>query len=398
MKSLRKTAMKLMNMVTPSGYEDEVREYLYARLVGMFGKKNVWIDSYGNLFGEYKVGSGEGATVILSSHMDSVNNYGANHKLIFKDGIIRAENGICGADDKAGLAIILEILKNVEKTSFEGTIKTAFFVEEEIGCVGSSEAGRNESKEWLADANLGIVIDRKGSRDIVVGNFGEVFCSDATGDFFEEASKMQDMDWKCVEGGISDTSTLAQLGVNAVNLSAGYYNEHTKNEYVVLDQMVDTYRLILQVFGIINHHFDKFGEVPQDENKWVSNMWSYGSWGRSNNWNKYPKYDSHSYYDPSMESRDDEFIGADEDTREFEVKHQNAIEQVDSIFGKTKLHMPHKGIVYITQGTGSKGQEIVLKPSELEQIAIAYYDHKYNVTSAVDSGVAVGISEDDLPF
>jgi hypothetical protein len=90
----------------------------------------------------------------------------------------------------------------------------------------------------------------------------------------EDVSKLCDMDWKCVEGGVSDAMSFSSggQGINSINLSAGYMNEHTDREYVSIEAMRDTVRLIMQALAVINEHCVKFGEVPY-ENRWVK------SWG-----------------------------------------------------------------------------------------------------------------------
>lgn len=371
----------LMTMVTPSNNEKEVRQYLKTVLADKYGKDNVWVDSYGNLFAETVVGSGKGSTVTLSAHMDSVNNYGKVHTLIDKDGIISAKDGICGADDKAGIAIVLEVLRNIPE-SFDGKVKVAFFVEEEIGCVGSSRASANESKEWIADSDLAIVVDRRGNRDVVVGNFSQAFCSTPVGHFFEEASAMQDMDWKCVEGGISDTATFAELNVNAVNLSAGYRNEHSKNEWVSVHDMYDTVRLIVQALAIVNHHVDTFGDVTE-ENKWITGWDSY-SYGYGSKWSK---YDDYSYTTSNKKYYEEELA--------YSKSAYGAIEMSDL-----------GGMISITQGRGKDQQEILLSPEDLEDLIVQYYDSKYKSTINKDAKAVRGgkvdttkeLTEEELPF
>ena len=378
----------LMTTVTPSRNEDEVRQYLTTVLTDKYGKKNVWVDSYGNLFAETIIGSGKGATVTLSAHMDSVNNYGKVHTLIDNNGIISAKDGICGADDKAGIAIVLEVLRNIPE-SFDGKIKVAFFVEEEIGCVGSSNASTNESKQWLADSDLAIVVDRRGNRDIVVGNFSEVFCSTPVGKFFEEASAMQDMDWKCVEGGISDTATFAELNVNAVNLSAGYRNEHTKNEWVSVHDMYDTVKLIVQSLAIVNHHVDTFGDVPE-ENEWIQGWKSY-SYGYGSKWGKYDDYGYSTYSSTNSKTTSSYY----EKELAYNRSSYGSIEMVDL-----------GGMISITQGYGKDQQEILLSAEDLEDLVLQYYDSKYGTKSKADADLVRGgkidttveITEDKLPF
>lgn len=269
MKKMKKQLINLLNIHATSGNEAPVRKYLKPILTNLMDV--VKVDSYGNLLAEKKCGNGNGATVLLSAHMDTVKGVLADRKLIItEDGIIMSNKGALGADDRAGIAIILTVLRNLNKLNFNGTIKVAFSREEEIGCVGASKIDPN----WYKDVDLAIVVDRRGNRDIVVGCCGMAFCSDSVGYFMEDVAKLVDMpDWKCVEGGISDAIVFAEHGINSINLSAGYMNEHTANEYVSLKDMRNTVRLILQTIAVINRFYKTFGLVP-NENKWVKS-WYY---------------------------------------------------------------------------------------------------------------------------
>ncbi|MCZ4246876.1 hypothetical protein BXO87_01875 [Bacillus sp. GZB] len=262
MKKMKKQLIKLLNIQAPSGEEHKVVEYVKPILKSLCDK--VWLDDYKNLLAEKKVGSGKGATIILSAHMDSVSNIAKERVVYESNGTFYTTKGILGADDRAGIAILLAVLRNVDKTAFEGTIKVAFSREEEIGCVGS----QNIDPEWIKGSDLAIVVDRRGNKDIVVGNYSQAFCSNAVGKFFEDCSALQDMNWEATEGGISDACTFAELNVNAVNLSAGYLNEHTEKEYVVFKDMQRTVKLILQAFATINDFAGSFGDVPLS-NDWI---------------------------------------------------------------------------------------------------------------------------------
>lgn len=261
MKELKKQLIQLLNIQAPSGKEGKVVNYVKPILEKLTDK--CWLDDYGNLLAEKKVGTGEGATIILSAHMDTVQNIQKGRKVIEKDGVFRSTKGVLGADDRAGIAIILAVLRNIGKTSFNGNIKVAFSREEEIGCVGASQI----DPAWYKGSDLAIVVDRRGNRDIVTG-CGNAFCSDAVGKFFEECGAMLDMDWVAKEGGISDAVVFSENGVNSVNLSAGYFNEHTEKETVHLAYMKDTVNLILQALALVNQFTHTFGEVPK-ENQWV---------------------------------------------------------------------------------------------------------------------------------
>lgn len=280
MKNLKKQFIELLNIYATSGNEKPVRKYLQKVLVDKVDRMTV--DNYGNLLATKKIGNGEGATVLLSAHMDTVRGVFPDRKVVENNDVITSNKGALGADDRGGIAIILSVLRNIEKTAFNGTIKLAFSREEEIGCIGS---GRID-KDWYLDVDLAIVVDRRGNRDIVVGNYGMAFCSDAVGYFMEDVAGLVGQDWKACEGGISDAMTFAENGINSINLSAGYMNEHTDREFAVLSDMKDTVRLILQAFAVINNFYHSFGDVPK-ENRWIEAYdYAYG-YGASSDYNKY---------------------------------------------------------------------------------------------------------------
>ena len=262
MKKMRKNLIDLLNIHGVSGSEKEVGKYLSDYLNDKVD--DMYLDDYYNLIAEKKCGTGKGAVVMLSAHMDTVYGVKKKRKLIEKNGVISSSTGALGADDRAGIAIILSVLDNLENINFNGTLRLAFPREEEIGCVGSSKIHPDIYK----DTDLAIVVDRRGSRDIVVG-CGMAFCSNEVGNFMENVAGLAGMDdWKCVEGGISDAMSYSEGGINAINLSAGYYNEHTDKEYVVLSEMWDTVKLITQVFPVINDFAHTFSAVGMT-NKWV---------------------------------------------------------------------------------------------------------------------------------
>lgn len=290
MKKFKKELFELLTIQAPSGKEEKVVNYLRPKLEKLCDK--VFTDDYGNLLAEKVVGDGKGATVILSAHMDTVSNIKKGRKVLWdeKTQTFRSSKGVLGADDRAGIAIILAVLRNIDKVSFNGTIKVCFSREEEIGCVGADQIDPN----FYKDAVLAIVVDRRGRRDIVTG-CGQMygFCSKAVGQFFEDCSALLDMDWKAVPGGVSDALTFSGNGVHAVNLSAGYNNEHTEKETVHVPSCRDTINLILQAFSCINSQFHKFGEVPE-ASAWGRYSYSYSE-SRFDKWDVYDMQDEYAY-------------------------------------------------------------------------------------------------------
>ncbi|WHY03298.1 M20/M25/M40 family metallo-hydrolase [Neobacillus sp. DY30] len=211
---------------------------------------HTFIDRKGNLLGFVQLG--DGPTVLLSAHLDTVKEIVEGREIIEDNSILRSSEGILGADDRAGVAAILEILSRVKKTNFRGTLKVAFTVEEEIGCQGS----RAIDQDFLEDVDAAIVIDRRGNRDIVTSwSYYVPFCPEEYGRLFEKAGKLAGMDdWKVTPGGISDAMVFAEFGIPSVNLSAGYQNEHKETETV---DYKSTFVTVLLVESVLHHQLIK---------------------------------------------------------------------------------------------------------------------------------------------
>ena len=332
MKQMKQQIQELLQIQAPSGSEYKVSKYLMPKLEKLVD--STWLDGYGNLLGERKVGNGDGATILLSAHMDTVRNIKKDRKVKERNGVFTSTKGVLGGDDRAGIAIIMAVLRNIEKTSFQGTIKVAFSREEEIGCVGS---GKIDPK-FYDESDLAIVVDRRGNRDIVTGCMTP-FCNPKVGQFFEECSAMLDMDWKATEGGMSDATTFSDQGVNSVNLSAGYYNEHTPQEMLVYKHMQDTVNLILQAFAQVNLFVGDFGEVPSYDE--LAYGYGYGSYGY------------------------------------FEDDFQDSMYEFNDLFGYTTVDS-RGGIVYISQhGRGGFLEEVMIEEDTMDGIVDEYLRTKY---------------------
>ncbi|MED1603279.1 M20/M25/M40 family metallo-hydrolase [Alkalihalophilus marmarensis] len=153
------------------------------------------------------------------------------------------------ADDRAGISIVLELLSRISKTNFNGTLKVALTVKEEIGCVGAREI----DQEFISDIDAAIVVDRRGTRDIVTSNYSTSFCPDEFGKLFEKAGQSLGMDnWKVTVGGSSDARVFAEYGIPSVNLSAGYLHDHT--DFETLDYKA-AYETMLLVESVLHQQF-----------------------------------------------------------------------------------------------------------------------------------------------
>lgn len=162
--------------------------------------------------------------VLLVAHMDTVHK--KLPKLIVYEeegGVISAPNGI-GGDDRCGIYMILEIINHYN-------CSVLFCEDEEVGGIGARKFIETDLAKELAESsafNYAIELDRKGSKDAVFYDCdNEEFEEFITSDFYKTAY-----------GSFSDISVVAPfLKCAAVNLSCGYYNAHTTDEYVELKEM-----------------------------------------------------------------------------------------------------------------------------------------------------------------
>jgi tripeptide aminopeptidase len=229
--------VELLSISGSSGNERNIRRHL-ERILRRKADYS-YVDRAGNLLSYLYCG--EGPTVLLSAHMDTTEEFVPGRRILENGTVLSSSEGILGADDRAGIAVILEVLSLIHKTNFKGTLKIAFTTKEEIGCVGS----RTIDQEFIQDVDAAIVVDRRGHRDIVTSNGATAFCPEHYGLLFEEAGRLAGMeDWKVTPGGISDAKVFASYGIPSVNLSVGYMNEHTDFETVDYMASYETVKLV----------------------------------------------------------------------------------------------------------------------------------------------------------
>ena len=157
---LTHTLIELVGIPSTSGHEEQVRHYLEQQLA-LLGL-STQIDKAGNLIATLAADSGE--TLLLNAHMDRVPP-GLGHTPIIRNGILYSDGATnLGADDAAGIVIILEVLRRVvEQKLPHPPLLIVFTVQEEAGMCG---AGGFDSSQW--HATHGIVFDNAFDAGVVV--------------------------------------------------------------------------------------------------------------------------------------------------------------------------------------------------------------------------------------
>jgi tripeptide aminopeptidase len=153
------TLIDLVRIPSTSGHEEQVRDYLAQQLTEL-GIAS-YIDSTGNLIATL---AGTGKPLLLNAHMDRVPP-GRGHQPILRDGVLYSDGTTnLGADDAAGITIILETLRHVREEELPyPPLVIVFTVQEETGLCGANNI---DLSDWpVAD---GIVFDNAFEAGVVV--------------------------------------------------------------------------------------------------------------------------------------------------------------------------------------------------------------------------------------
>jgi hypothetical protein len=189
--------------------------------------------------------------ICLVAHIDTAHD-GASKKNGKEKGFIfhDTENHILwnpegtGADDRAGVYALMLLW---ERLPIKHKPLLLFTDYEESGGAGAYEAAEDKNLEGIG---YFIELDRKNGKQAV-------FYNDEPGTFKKHILK-----YGFIEGfgTFSDISILGpELGKCAVNLSSGYYHEHTRREYLNYAQLENT---INKVFNICMNHKGEVFNLP----------------------------------------------------------------------------------------------------------------------------------------
>jgi tripeptide aminopeptidase len=152
--------MEMVRIDSESGNEARFMEYLLDEVAAVGG--SAALDDYGNLLATFEPVACEGVEpILLSCHGDTVKP-GVGIEPILEDGTIRSKGDtILGADDKAGIAEVLEALR---VATVRPPIEFAVSRQEEIGLLGvkAMDFGR-------INARRGFLMDNDTLDTIIIG-------------------------------------------------------------------------------------------------------------------------------------------------------------------------------------------------------------------------------------
>lgn len=235
--------VELLETPTHSGHEDPMIAFLCRTLSGMDGVR-FHVDHVGNVFAEK--GDAEHRPCLVA-HIDTVQSWSEARAEVgagIITGVLPSGNRTgLGADCKTGVFVALEVFRH-----YEGPLMLAFFVGEEVGGVGSSEA----DLETLARASYFVGLDCPS------GNL----CSYSTGpDLFDVDSVFG----RRAIGALSDcgydrwqhhpfTDTLhlrRRVAVPCLNIGTGYYRWHSNMEFILLVDVENAIHAVTHLLNVV---------------------------------------------------------------------------------------------------------------------------------------------------
>lgn len=181
--------------------------------------------------------------IALCAHMDTVFPKPPEKNEIYYDrrkGVMWSPVGL-GADDRAGIFSIIQIIKH----NFRPHI--IFTTDEEKGCLGAGVLAGIECP--FDDLRYIIQLDRRGSDDCV---FYECENFEFT-DYVEKFGFVENF------GTFSDIYDLCPAwGIAGVNLSIGYYNEHSAIETLHVNSMLNTIEKVEKMLSVPKEKIPQF--------------------------------------------------------------------------------------------------------------------------------------------
>ena len=156
-------------------------------------------------------------------------------------GIGTSGDTILGADDKAGVVIMMNMIEHKIPGLYY------FFIGEESGGVGSKGIVRREASKFQKYKRC-VAFDRRDYGSIITKQMGRTCCSgefaDALIKQFGDAGMVHRQD---PSGVYTDSANFVDIIPECTNISVGYFNEHSVSEVLNITYLEELCEAVLQV-------------------------------------------------------------------------------------------------------------------------------------------------------
>lgn len=207
---IKKTFIRLTNYTCPHGEESQYLRFL---------PKGLMEDEFGNYF--YQIGESK---TVFACHLDTVSQKRVRVNHVYDGKFIKTDGkSILGADDKAGLTVLLYMIHNRVPGLYY------FFIGEEVGCVGSKKASKKTN--YFSKFDRIISFDRRDTHSVITYQSSTRCCSDRFADALVKQYNDNGMNMRKDDTGVyTDSAEFTGVIQECTNISVGYYSEHTFNE------------------------------------------------------------------------------------------------------------------------------------------------------------------------
>lgn len=216
------TFLRLTSKTVPYGYETRI----FKENSDLF-PDDMQLDVHGNYF--YKIGE---SRTIFASHLDTVSSKYEDVNHVIDGDIIRTDGKTTlGADDKAGVTVMLWMIKNKIPGMYY------FFIGEEVGCIGSGLASKD--LHFINRYDRIISFDRRGTGSVITFQSFARSCSDEFADDLCYQLSQTGLDYSKDDGGVyTDSAEFMDIIPECTNISVGYYKEHTMTEHQDISHLI----------------------------------------------------------------------------------------------------------------------------------------------------------------
>jgi len=229
--------------------------------------------------GNYYIQIGETPSTMFTCHLDTADKTQTRVKHVFDGNIIRTDGtSILGADDKAGMTVILYMIKKQVPGLYY------FFIGEEVGCIGSRKLADTWTKtEFSKYIKKVVSFDRRGTDSIITYQMFGRCCSD---EFAQELANRMNatgnrMKMELDDTGIlTDSAKFVKLVPECTNISVGYQNEHTGKE----SQDIEFLRRLCNTVVKVDWETLPVKRDPLEEDEY-DDYYGYGSFGSLSKYN-----------------------------------------------------------------------------------------------------------------
>lgn len=255
------------------------------------------IDTYGNLY----VTKGDAEVVnCVIGHLDINQKMVVDPQVVIKDDWIFGWDGSlgrqCGVghDDKAGVYFCLQALDKFDN------IKAFFPLDEEVGCLGTNQC----DVSFFSNVGFMVQLDRRGNNDISQYTNGVDVVDSATKKLLRDCMKKFKYKWQdCM---FTDVGELVDiLEIQGVNISCGYYNEHSSDEVLRISEYDNAERFALEVLKVMEGKIHKI--KPTKYYSYPKAGYSSRGWSEYDDfYDEYPLEAESEYFDSMLNLDDDQ--------------------------------------------------------------------------------------------